>query len=310
MPAAKPAGTCIQRQDHQEQSNLMNNNDILRRIRYIFDFNDKTMIATFAEAGHKATREQISDWLKKEEDPAYQECPDVELATFLNGLINSKRGKRDGPQPEPETRLTNNIIFMKLKIALNLQADDILEMLRLAEFKLSKHELSAFFRKADHKHYRKCQDQVLRHFLKGLQAEYRGTMAAAEELAHTPEAEPAAAPKAAAGDDSKANNSVYGGKSAARKTDKAPRRAAADKEAIAEQATSVAKAVKPAKAAKPKAEPKVEPTEEPVDETKEEVKPKPRAKPKAKAPRAETPAPAKEEQPAAEVESVWRRKKP
>ena len=229
----------------------MNNNDILRRIRYIFDFNDKTMIATFAEAGHKATREQISDWLKKEEDPAYQECPDVELATFLNGLINSKRGRRDGPQPEPETRLTNNIIFMKLKIALNLQADDILEMLQLADFKISKHELSAFFRKADHKHYRKCQDQVLRHFLKGLQFKHRGTMAAAEELTAVPQAESAepqaepAEPVAhTAATGRTTTKSVYGGKSAARKTDASPRHAATDKKpAKAEQPPAAAESV-------------------------------------------------------------------
>ena len=47
----------------------MTNNDILRRLRYTFDFNDKKMIALFALADQKVTREQISNWLKKEEDP-------------------------------------------------------------------------------------------------------------------------------------------------------------------------------------------------------------------------------------------------
>jgi len=101
----------------------MTNNDILRRIRYIFDFNDSKMITIFGLAGHQVTRGQISDWLKKDDDPAYQKCSDTQLAIFLNGLINDKRGKKEGPQPEPEKRLTNNIIFMKLKIALNLKAD-------------------------------------------------------------------------------------------------------------------------------------------------------------------------------------------
>ena len=64
---------------------------------------------------------------------------------------------------------------MKLKIALNMKADDVLEIMRLANFSLSKHELSAFFRKPDHKHYRKCQDQVLRYFLQGLQLHHRQT---------------------------------------------------------------------------------------------------------------------------------------
>jgi uncharacterized protein YehS (DUF1456 family) len=151
----------------------MTNNDVLRRIRYIFDFNDSKMIAIFALADSQVTREQISNWLKKEEDPDYQNCSDVLLATFLNGLINDKRGKKEGEQPKPEKKLTNNIIFRKLKIALNLKDDDILELLLLADLRISKHELSAFFRSAAHKHYRNCKDQILRNFLKGVQLKYR-----------------------------------------------------------------------------------------------------------------------------------------
>ena len=151
----------------------MNNNDILRRIRYTFDFNDSKMIAVFGLADHQVTREQISDWLKKDDDPAYQQCSDTQMATFLNGLINDKRGKKEGPQPEPEQRLTNNIIFRKLKIALDLKAEDVLEIMIMAGLRISKHELSAFFRRPDHKNYRECDDQILRNFLKGLQLKYR-----------------------------------------------------------------------------------------------------------------------------------------
>lgn len=151
----------------------MTNNDILRRIRYTFDISDSKMIAIFALADHKVTREQTSNWLKKEEDEDYQVLSDIQLATFLNGFINDKRGKKEGPQHEPEKRLTNNIIFMKLKIALNMQAEDVLKIMEMAGFQMSKHELSAFFRKASHKHYRECKDQILRNFLKGIQLKYR-----------------------------------------------------------------------------------------------------------------------------------------
>jgi len=151
----------------------MTNNDILRRIRYIFDLSDSQMISTFSAADQEVTREQISAWLKKEEDPAQIKCRDRELAIFLNGLINKKRGKKEGEQPEPESRLTNNIIFIKLKIALNLKAEEIIVMMARANFHLSKHELSAFFRKPGHKHYRACQDQILRNFLQGMQLTYR-----------------------------------------------------------------------------------------------------------------------------------------
>ena len=151
----------------------MNNNDILRRIRYTFDFNDKKMMAIFRAAGHTVTRAQVSDWLKKDDAPDFKRCSDTELAIFLNGLIIQKRGKREGPQPAPEKLLTNNIVLRKLKIALNLQADDMLEILEQGNLVVSKNELSAFFRKHGHKHYRECKDQILRHFLKGLQLTYR-----------------------------------------------------------------------------------------------------------------------------------------
>lgn len=150
----------------------MTNSDVLRRIRYTFDFSDSKMIALFDLGNLKVTRAQVSDWLKKEDDPAYSNCTDVQFATFLNGLIIEKRGKKEGPQPQPEKRLTNNIILRKLKIALDLQADDVLAILGLARFRISKHELSAFFRRPDHKHYRECKDQVLRSFLKGMQLKY------------------------------------------------------------------------------------------------------------------------------------------
>jgi len=150
----------------------MTNNDVLRRIRYTFDFSDSKMIALFGLADHDVTREQISDWLKKEEDSAFQECNDTLLAIFLNGLINDKRGKKEGPQPKPEKYLTNNIIIRKLKIALNFKDKDMLEIMELAKSPISKHELSAFFRRVNHIHYRECKDQILRNFLKGLQIKY------------------------------------------------------------------------------------------------------------------------------------------
>ena len=138
----------------------MINNDVLRRIRYVFDFNDTKMASIFALADYEVTREQVCNFLKTDEDPSFQECSDTQLALFLNGLIVDKRGKKEGSQPEPEKRLTNNIILVKLKIALNLKSDDILEILLLAQLYISKHELSSFFRKPGHKHYRVCKEQI------------------------------------------------------------------------------------------------------------------------------------------------------
>ena len=152
---------------------LINNNDILRRLRYSFDFSDSKMIAIYSQADREISRSEVSGLLKKDEDPGQQLCDDETLAYFLNGLINELRGKKDGSAHEVETRLTNNTIFKKLKIALNLQSEDILRIMEAVDFSMSKHELSAFFRKKGHKHYKKCHDQILRNFLHGIQLEYR-----------------------------------------------------------------------------------------------------------------------------------------
>ena len=153
----------------------MVNNDVLRRVRFILDLDDSKMISIFAQADLEVTRVQVSDWLKRDEDPEFQKCNDRQLATFLNGLINDKRGKKEGEQPKPEKTLTNNIVLRKLKIAFDLKSEDVLKLIAQTDIdlRLSKHELSAFFRKAEHKHYRECKDQVLRNFLQGLQAQYR-----------------------------------------------------------------------------------------------------------------------------------------
>lgn len=151
----------------------MNNNDLLRRLRYTFDFSDSKMIELFAMADHEVTRVQVSGWLKKDTEMEFKEIDDRQTAIFLNGLINDKRGKKEGAPVEPEKRLNNNIILRKIKIALNLRDEDILKIFELADLNISKHELSAFFRKPGQNQYRLCHDQFLRNFIHGLQLKYR-----------------------------------------------------------------------------------------------------------------------------------------
>lgn len=151
----------------------MTNNDSLRSLRYTFDLNDSTMIKIFSLANLDVTREQVSNWLKRDEDPNFSSLKGSEFASFLNGLIIKNRGKKDGVTPEPEKWMTNNLVLKKVKIALNLKSDEVKEILALAGFEIGDHELSALFRKPDHKNYRECQDQLLRAFLKGLQLKYK-----------------------------------------------------------------------------------------------------------------------------------------
>ena len=140
---------------------MMTNNDILRRIRYVFDFNDAQMIGIFALADLEVSRGQVIAWLKKDDDTAFKECSDRILAIFLNGLISEKRGKKDGPQPKPELKLTNNIVLMKVKIAMNLRSEDLIQTTALSGFKLTAPELSSFMRRPGHRNYRECKDQIL-----------------------------------------------------------------------------------------------------------------------------------------------------
>ena len=71
--------------------------------------------------------------------------------------------------------MTNNDIFKKLRVALMLRDDQIVEILELVDFRMSKGEIGNLFRKEDHENYMECGDQVLRNFLNGLVIHLRGT---------------------------------------------------------------------------------------------------------------------------------------
>lgn len=147
----------------------MTNNDVFRRLKYAFNYNPEKVIALFGHVGVKVVKEEVSTWLEKDtEEQENMSLSDEQFASFLNGMIVDNRGKKDNQIPVAEKELNNNIVFRKLRIALNLKDTDILDLLKLAGLNFGKSELSAFFRKPDHNHYRECQDQVLRNFLNGL----------------------------------------------------------------------------------------------------------------------------------------------
>jgi uncharacterized protein YehS (DUF1456 family) len=155
----------------------MTNNDLLRRLRFILNIKDTKIIKILALVDYQVPLPRVVSWLKKPDDEDFTICSDKDLTAFLDGLIIEKRGKKEptagqktpSQASQPIERLTNNLIFLKLKIAFDLKSDDVLEMLELAEYNISPSELTAFFRKKTHRHYRVCKDQLLRKFLKGLQ---------------------------------------------------------------------------------------------------------------------------------------------
>lgn len=85
--------------------------------------------------------------------------------------------------------MTNNDIFKKLRVALQLRDDEIVKILELVDFRISKSELGAFFRREDHPNYKECGDQILRNFLNGLVIHLRGPMPAKGEKGKLKEGE-------------------------------------------------------------------------------------------------------------------------
>ncbi|MEZ8009965.1 MULTISPECIES: DUF1456 family protein [Vibrio] len=147
----------------------MTNNEILRRIQHALNLKNAQIIKAIEQADVTVAHDQVINWLKDDNDKSCSKMNDKELAVFLNGFINIKRGKKEGVQPKPEVALTNNMIFMKLRIALNMKAEDVLDILEVVGISLSKYEIGAYFRKPENKNYKVCEDQLLCDFLNGVQ---------------------------------------------------------------------------------------------------------------------------------------------
>lgn len=149
----------------------MTSNDLLRRLRYALNLNGVSIAETCALAGHEIGPVEVLNLLKKEDEKGFAVCDDALMAAFLDGLIISRRGPRDGSPDTPRlpaSPLNNNLILRKLRIALELNDTDMLEIFRLAGVSISKPELSALFRGAGQRNFKECGDQLLRNFVRGL----------------------------------------------------------------------------------------------------------------------------------------------
>ncbi|MES5924851.1 DUF1456 family protein [Bacillus cereus group sp. MG9] len=174
----------------------ISNNDILIRVRYALDIKDTDMVEIFKLGGVEVTKEEVRKILTKLKNSYYDEvddidvveydyeikCNNVMLESFLNGFITFKRGKQD-PKPGQSDRQAmslksngsvNNLVLKKLKIALSLTSEDMLDILEDVGVIVTKGELSALLRKEGHKNYKECGDRYARNFLKGLAVSYRG----------------------------------------------------------------------------------------------------------------------------------------
>lgn len=157
----------------------MNNNDRLARIRYALDIKDADMVKILHLGGSDFSKDEVKDLLQKveseEQETQYEKvCSNETLERFLNGFIMSKRGESSHEMPlELTNENANNLLLKKMKIALSLKSEDILDILKEAGVSISKSELSAVLRKEGHRNYKPCGDRYVRNFLKGLALRYR-----------------------------------------------------------------------------------------------------------------------------------------
>jgi len=153
----------------------MINNDVLRSLRYMLNISEFKLVEIVVLGGGEVTQAKMNAYIKKEDEPGFEECPQNVMSRFLNGLIYLRRGKDESRPPLAPELPTNNVVLKKLRVAFELKDEDILSMLDSIGFNLSKAELSALFRKEGHHNYRACGDQLLRNFLKGLTDRVRGS---------------------------------------------------------------------------------------------------------------------------------------
>ncbi|PAE26859.1 MULTISPECIES: DUF1456 family protein [Bacillaceae] len=164
----------------------MDNNDILIRLRYALEIKNSEMAEIFKLGGTEVSVPEVVRILKKSDDEEENDSQIIltnsMLNSFFNGFIIYKRGRQE-PKPgqtnTPEPTIENysninNILLKKIKIALSLTTEDMLDIFKKAGLNVSKGELGAFLRKEGHKNYKVCLDNFARNFLKGLTIKYRG----------------------------------------------------------------------------------------------------------------------------------------
>jgi uncharacterized protein YehS (DUF1456 family) len=165
----------------------MNNNYILVKIKHAMDLKNKDMVDIFQFGGITISEEEVQKLLEgarentsdedfdEDEIKEISKCKNITLESFLNGFIIFKRGEKEtktGQQPDilsiNGNKNINNIMLKKLKIALSLSSQDMLDIFEEVGSSLTKGELADIFRKEGHKHYKKCADKYAINFLEGL----------------------------------------------------------------------------------------------------------------------------------------------
>jgi len=119
------------------------------------------------------SRERLDRILKNPSNKRSITASYEELGLFLDALILQKR--KESPkvnESDEEIELTNNLIFKKIRVALNLKEYEIAIIFELADYRISKSQIKDLFRSPKHPKYRECSDKTLAAFLEGLNEFY------------------------------------------------------------------------------------------------------------------------------------------
>ncbi len=154
----------------------MDNNYILQQLTGALNIDKSGMIEIFKCSDYSMSPSMAASVLKEKDEEDFLECGDALLILFLEGLIISKRGKKDNSgavQPDRQFEINNNVVLKKIRIALEFQEEDMLSTFKLAGFDVNRHQLSPLFRKNGSKHYKNCSDQMLENFIQGLAVRFK-----------------------------------------------------------------------------------------------------------------------------------------
>ena len=127
----------------------MKNNELLQSICTALTLAEEDLGALLALCGHADRSGSDVSLL--------QDCSNEQLRCALEGLILAERGPPCSDRKPPEINneaLSNNEVLKKLRIALNLQQEDMLLIFEEGGATLSQAELGALFRKQGNKHFR------------------------------------------------------------------------------------------------------------------------------------------------------------
>ncbi|MEH6634638.1 MAG: DUF1456 family protein [Halioglobus sp.] len=148
----------------------MDNNQLLHMLCTALKISNTEAENIFRLSGQKVAAEKLNGLFSDPLTAEFEPCPDALLCNFLDGLIVTERGPRNDARAlvVAETALTNNQILKKLRIALDLHAQDMQSIFEEGGAELTASEFGALFRKEGNKHFRLCNDELLLCFLTGL----------------------------------------------------------------------------------------------------------------------------------------------